>query len=46
MDLGKGLLLAGFTLQVFKGVDFLALIQYLSSGILCVYLSLYFMEFK
>ncbi len=46
MDLGKGLLLAGFTLQIFRGSDLLSLIQYIISGILCVYLSLYLTEFK
>lgn len=46
MDLAKGLLLAGFTLQIFRGADLLALIQYLGSGILCIYLSLYLTEFK
>lgn len=40
MDLSKGLLIAGFTLQVFKTTDLLSLFEYIISGIICAYFSL------
>ncbi|MDP3973786.1 MAG: hypothetical protein Q8P92_03050 [Candidatus Daviesbacteria bacterium] len=40
MDLAKGLFLAGFTLQIVREVDILALLKYIAGGIIFAYSSL------
>lgn len=46
MDLAKGLFLAGFTVPIIKEVNFLGLLEYFISGIMCTYFSLKLLEVK
>lgn len=44
MDLGKGLLLAGFGAPLITPIDFFILLKLFFSGIICVYFSLKLLE--
>lgn len=46
MDLAKGLFLAGFAVPIVKEINFVVLLKYFISAILCVYFSLKLLEVK